>query len=69
MVLRWWQSHFRPVGQYLTLATLSVLLLAGCATGRGLHQPRLCEVSLGNNDKLVLVPTLHSSAGEAGSEV
>lgn len=69
MVLRRWQSHFRPAGQYLTLATLSVLLLADYATGCGLHQPRLCEVSLGDNDKLVLVPILHSNVGEMGSKV
>lgn len=43
-----------------------MLLLADCVTGGGLHQPVLCEVSLGDDDKPVLVPVLHSSVEETG---
>lgn len=41
--------------------------LAGCVTGHGLHQPILCEVILGDNDKLVLSLILHSYEGESDS--
>lgn len=41
--------------------------VAGCVTGHGLHQPILCEVILGDNDKLVLSLILHSYEGESDS--
>lgn len=39
--------------------------VAGCVTGHELHQPILCEVIFGDNDKLVLSLILPSYEGES----